>query len=122
MSNLQIIDRTQRASIAAERQINKYFSKIKRINKKISTCSVILDVEKNHFHKDKIYSIKIAVRVLGKQFISKKQNQNLFVALRDSFAAIQTLLEKYFNKNVHYYDKKTMCWNNYSSDVSKYLI
>ena len=34
----------------------------------------------------------------GKELISRKQSQNLYVAIRDSFAAIEKLLEKHIKR------------------------
>jgi ribosome-associated translation inhibitor RaiA len=106
MSNLEINVRALPVSITTERQIHRLFRKLNRMNSKIIACSVAIDFIKNHSFKDKVYNIKTEVKVPGKQFITKKQNKNLYLAIRDSFLAIQRLLEKHFHKHAFYFDKR----------------
>lgn len=71
-----------------------------RIYSKISNCRVVIDVPQNHKHKGKIFSVSIDITIPGKELISRKQSQNLYVAIRDSFAAIEKLLEKHIKRKI----------------------
>lgn len=106
MSSLQVTVRSIPDSSTINYYINKHFIKLNKICKKITYCRVVVDVPQNHKHKGKIYSVGIDVIIPGKELISRKQGQNLFVAIRDGFAAIEKLLEKYVKS-------KTMFTNKY---------
>jgi ribosome-associated translation inhibitor RaiA len=41
-----------------------------------------------------MFSINIDITIPGKELVCRKQNQNLYVAIRDGFSAIEKLLEK----------------------------
>lgn len=98
MSSLQITIRSISDSPTIEYHIRKHFDKLNRIYSKISHCRVVIDVPQNHKHKGKIFSVSIDIKTPGKELISRKQSQNLYVAIRDSFAAIEKLLEKHIKR------------------------
>jgi len=106
MSYLQITVRSISDSPTIEYHIRKHYGKLNRIYSKISNCRVVIDVPQNHKHKGKIFSVSIDIIIPGKELISRKQSQNLYVAIRDSFAAIEKLLEKHIKK-------KTISINKY---------
>ncbi|HZW60729.1 MAG TPA: HPF/RaiA family ribosome-associated protein [Candidatus Babeliales bacterium] len=106
MSSLQITVRSITDSPTIEYHIRKHFGKLNRIYSKISNCRVVIDVPQNHKHKGKIFSVSLDITIPGKELISRKQSQNLYVAIRDSFAAIEKLLEKHIKR-------KTICTNKY---------
>jgi len=92
--SLQITIRSISDSPAIEYHIAKYFKKLNRIYSKLISCKVVIDVAQNHKHKGKLFSVGIDMIIPGKELISRKQNQNLYVAIRACFAAIAKLLEK----------------------------
>jgi ribosomal subunit interface protein len=98
MSSLQITVRSISDSPTIEYHIRKHFDKLNKIYSKISNCRVVIDVPQNHKHKGKIFSVSIDIKIPGKELISRKQSQNLYVAIRDSFAAIEKLLEKHIKR------------------------
>ncbi|KTD72789.1 HPF/RaiA family ribosome-associated protein [Legionella tucsonensis] len=98
MSSVQIIFRSVSYSSAIECHIHKRYNKLKRIYRKISHCRVVIDREENHRNKGKIFSVIINMTLRGKELSSRKQNQNLYITLRDCFAAIEKLLEKQFKR------------------------
>jgi len=106
MSSLQITVRSISDSPTIEYHIRKHFGKLNRIYSKISNCRVVIDVPQNHKHKGKIFSVIIDITIPGKELISRKQSKNLYVAIRDSFAAIEKLLEKHIKR-------KTISTNKY---------
>lgn len=98
MSSLQITVRSISDSPTIEYHIRKHFDKLNRIYSKISNCRVVIDVPQNHKHKGKIFSVSLDITIPGKELISRKQNLNLYVAIRDSFAAIEKLLKKHIKR------------------------
>jgi len=104
MSSIQVTVRSISDSPTIEYHIEKHFRKINSKYRKISNCRVVIDVSQNHKHQGKIFSVSIDITIPGKELISRKQNQNLYVAIRDGFAAIERLLEKH--------NKRRMISNN----------
>jgi ribosomal subunit interface protein len=94
MSRIQIIVRSITASPTIDYHVIKYFEKINKIYPKISNCRVVIDAPQRHKNKGKMFSINIDITIPGKELVCRKQNQNLYVAIRDGFSAIEKLLEK----------------------------
>lgn len=65
---------------------------------KIGNCRVVIDVDKNHNHKDKIFSVSIDLAIPGRELISRKKGQNLYLVIRNGFAALEKLLAKHMKK------------------------
>jgi len=106
LSSLQITVRSISDSPTIEYHIRKHLGKLNRIYSKINNCRVVIDVPQNHKHKGKIFSVSIDITIPGKELISRKQSQNLYIAIRDSFKAIERLLEKHIKR-------KTISTNKY---------
>lgn len=98
MSSLQITVRSISDSPTIEFHIRKHFGKLNKTYSKIHNCRVVIDVPQNHKHKGKIFSVSIDITIPGKELISRKHSQNLYVAIRDSFAAIEKLLKKHIKR------------------------
>lgn len=94
MSSLQVTFRSIPDSPAIEYHIEKYYAKVCNAYRKVSSCRVVLDAEQKHRHKGKVFSVRIDITIPGRELVSRKQNQNLYVAMRDAFDAIEKLLEK----------------------------
>lgn len=98
MSSVQITFRSVSYSSAIECHIDKHYNKLKKIYRKINHCRVVIDREQNNRLKGIMFRVTINMTLLGKEISSRKQNQNLYIALRDGFAAIEKLLEKQFKR------------------------
>ncbi|HEX2548624.1 MAG TPA: hypothetical protein VHM20_02260 [Gammaproteobacteria bacterium] len=121
MSNFKIINRSEPVPASIERQISKYFNKMKRINNKITICNLVIDTARKHTLKSRMYNVKVEVHTPGKQFISKKQNPYLLVAIRESFASTQSLLRKYLRKKIDYFNRRSVNCNKLPVDVRQPL-
>lgn len=95
MSKLQINFRSITPSPAVKYQIEKYFKKICKNYHRIQTCKVTIDVTKKKVDKIKSFTISIDITTPGKELITKKQNNNLYIAIRDVFYAAEKLLNKH---------------------------
>lgn len=95
MSQLQINFRSIAHSEAVKYHIDRYFKKINKIYHKIQTCKVTVDVTKKNAHKIKLFTISIDITIPGKELVTRKQNNNLYVAIREGFCAAEKLLNKY---------------------------
>jgi ribosome-associated translation inhibitor RaiA len=105
MSQLQINFRSISPSPAVKYNIEKYFKKINRIYHKIQTCKVTIDVTKKNVHKIKLFTISIDITIPGKELVTRKQNNNLHIAIRDGFCAAEKLLDKYCKRKQTTFDK-----------------
>ncbi|KTD78480.1 HPF/RaiA family ribosome-associated protein [Legionella waltersii] len=118
MSTVQTTIRGITSTPAINYHIDRHLKKLKRAYRKINKCKVIVDLAKNNTHKDKLYSVCIDITIPGKELVSKKQDPNLFIAIRNSFFALEQLLAKHHKKKVlgsknqahylRYYNKDTM--------------
>lgn len=122
MSSVQIIFRSVSYSSAIECHIEKNYNKLKRIYRKINHCRVVIDREQNHRLKGKIFSVSINMTILGKKISSRKQNQNLYIALRNGFTAIEKLLEKQFKRKIKTVKKYPLAFSEYNvhSELQSY--
>lgn len=105
MSSTQITFRSIPHSSTVEYHINKHFKKIFSIYNKVNHCKVVIDAEQKNKHKGKIFSISIYATIPGHKLFCKKQNQNLYVAIRDGFNSLDKLLKRYCKRKLTSNDK-----------------
>ena len=113
MSTVQTTIRGISSTPAINYHIDRHLSKLKRAYCKINKCKVVVDLAKNKTHKDKLYSVCIDISISGMGLVSKKQDPNLFIAIRNSFLALEQLLAKH-------HKKKVLCSKNHASYLRHY--
>jgi ribosome-associated translation inhibitor RaiA len=106
MSNLEVIVRSTPIPNSIKTEVQKHFCQINKINNRIINCKLVIDALTNPSVKNKIYVIKIIANVSDKEFISKKHHHDLNNAIHSGFSSIQSLLKEYFNRNLHYFNKR----------------
>jgi ribosomal subunit interface protein len=114
MSTIQTTVRGISSTPAINYHIDRYFNKQERTYSKINKYKVVIDLAKKNTHKDKLYSVSINITIPGKELISKKQEPNLFIAIRDSFLAIEQLLEKHHKKKLLFNKSYSNYLRNYN--------
>ena len=119
MSKLQITFRSITHSAAIEQHIQKYFNRVHRIYHKILHCHVVIDFEKKHNLKDRIFTISIDARMPGKKLVSKKQSHDLYIAIRDGFDTIEKLLEKHCKRKPILTKKHFVYLQNMKNPISQ---
>lgn len=112
MSTVQTTFRYVSPTPAINYQVDRHFNKLKKAYTKINKCSVVIDLARNSIHKNRLYRVCINLTIPGKELISKKQDPNLFNALRNGFSTLEQLLEKHHKKKLLF--KKS--YPNYPSD------
>lgn len=112
MSTVQTTIRSISSTPAINYHIDRHFKKLKRAYSKINKCKVVVDLAKNNTHKDKLYSVCIDITIPGKELVSKKQDPNLFIAIRNSFLALEQLLVRH--------KKKVLCSKNQANYLRHY--
>ncbi|MGD8790445.1 MAG: ribosome-associated translation inhibitor RaiA [Burkholderiales bacterium] len=82
-------------SDAVEAHIREKAAKLEEFHPRITSCRVTVEEERLHHHQGRQFSVRIDVRVPGKKEIvaNRKHDEDIYVALRDAFAAVQRQLE-----------------------------
>ncbi len=89
------IDKTE----AIEQRINDKAEKMSQYYDRIESGKVVVELAQNHQHTGKLYNVTIEINVPGKQLVVNKQpNEDLYVAIRDSFQAMYRMIESYAQK------------------------
>lgn len=79
-----------------EERIQKKAEKMATFYDRIESCKVVVEEPQKHKHQGKLFNVRIEVNVPGKQLIvNKHPNEDLYVAIRDSFQAMYRQLEDY---------------------------
>ena len=98
---LQITFHDLPPSDAIEAQIRQKVEKLNRFYDRIISCRVVVEAPHRHHHQGNIYHVRIDLSVpQGEVVINRNPSQNhahedLYVAIRDAFAAAQRRLKSY---------------------------
>jgi len=98
---LQITFRNFEPSDAVKAQVNDRASKLDRFYDGIIGCRVVIESPHRHHHQGKIFHVRIDLTVpQGEIVVNREPEENhahedVFVAIRDAFNAVQRQLEDY---------------------------
>ncbi len=98
---LQIIWRDFPPSEALEAKIRQRVEKLNRFYERIISCQVVVEAPHQHHRQGNIYHVRIYLTIpQGELVINRNPSQNhahedLYVAIRDAFAAAQRRLQSY---------------------------
>lgn len=101
---LQITFRDIPPSEAIEAAIREKAQKLERYFDRIIGMRVIIEAPHKHHHKGKLYEISIDITIPGYEIVVSKDNhdkhehEDIYVSIRDAFAAAQRKLEAYAAK------------------------
>lgn len=99
MLPLQITIRDISISPALETHIRKRAEKLNRFYDRISSCRVVVELPQKHKHQGKLYNVRIDITVPGKELVvTRKRDEDVYVAIRDAFDAIVRQLEDHSKK------------------------
>ena len=83
-------------SQALETHIKEKAQKLTQFYQRINSCRVVVEVPQKHKHQGKLFSVNIDLTVPGKELaVTHKQNEDVYIAIRDAFHALERQLEKY---------------------------
>jgi len=86
-------------SPSAEEKIRKKAKKLETFFDKIISMAVVVEKTQNAKHQGKLYDLHIKLNVPNKEMVVKgHENEDLEVAIRDSFDALQSQVEKHAQK------------------------
>jgi len=98
MSNIQLTVRSISDTPTIDYHVRKHYNRLINTYNKLSSCHVVIDAPQRKKQKGKLFGVSIDLTVPGKELASHKQNENLFIAIRDSFDAVERLLERHLKK------------------------
>lgn len=99
MSVTQITTKDFPVSHALDTEIRRKTEKLDRFCRNIMSCRVVIGIQQKHKHQGKLYNVRIDLTVPGKEFaVTHKRDQDVYVALRDAFKALERQLEEYGRK------------------------
>ncbi len=97
---LQITFRNIPKSNAIEANINEKATKLDRFYERIMSCRVAVEESQRRHHQGKLYSVRVDITVPGKELaVSRQENEDVYVAIRDTFDAAVRILEEHSNRS-----------------------
>jgi ribosomal subunit interface protein len=88
-------------SDAVEARIREKTAKLEQHCQNITSCRVAVEAEHHHQHHGNLWKVRIDINVPNKHIVvsrdhhDKQEHQDIYVALRDAFAAAARQLEDY---------------------------
>lgn len=101
---LQITLRGMDNSEALEQRIREKAAALERLGERMTSCHVTVEAPHHRHRQGNAFAVRIEVHVPDKQFVfgSKGNHQaaheDVYVAVRDAFAAATRSLSSYFNE------------------------
>ncbi|MHB1947635.1 MAG: ribosome hibernation-promoting factor, HPF/YfiA family [Gammaproteobacteria bacterium] len=96
MQPVQITVRDLPSSPALEDHIRKKAQKLSQFYHRINSCRIVITLPQKHKHQGKLYCVRIDLTVPGKELVvNRKLDEDVYVAIRDAFQALQRQLEAY---------------------------
>lgn len=105
ISDTQVLFRNIDHSPAVEEAIHKRVAKLQRFSDEIQSLRVILEAPHNNHHKGKVYHVGVEASIPNHELvITRDQHDNhahedLYVAVRDAFDALERRLKAVYEKN-----------------------
>lgn len=96
---LRISFRGTDASPAVEARIHELFERLDRLFQHMTSCHVVVDAPHGKHHQGQLYDVRIHIHVPGHEIVvngdgsQDHAHEDVFVALRDAFAAVEHKLE-----------------------------
>ena len=95
---IQVTFRDIPYSQAVEDHIQEHTEKLNQFDK-INNCRVVITLVDKHKHQGKLYNVRINLTVPGKEIVvTHQESQDLYMAIRDAFAALTRQLEDYIRR------------------------
>lgn len=85
---LQITLRDIEQTDTIETKIREKAEKLTKFSDQIISCHVVAEFSKKHLNHGKLFSITVNVVIPSHEFVAHKEDENLYVALRDAFKSL----------------------------------
>jgi len=99
--SLQVTFRGLPPSEAIEADIREKAQKLEEFFPRITSCRVVVEAEHHHHHQGNLYHVRVDIGVPRKHIVISREHhddhsrEDLYVVLRDTFAAAYRQLEEY---------------------------
>lgn len=100
----QITLRNMEPSDAVKARIEDRLARLDRFHDRIMACRVVVQSPHRHSHKGKLYNIRVDLTVPGDEIVVNREpdarhaHEDVYVAIRDTFNAVQRQLEDHARK------------------------
>lgn len=104
---LQVTFRHMERSDALFADIEEKAEKLDRFSDHIMACRVVVEAPHQHHRKGKLFHVSIDLTVPGGEIVASRSadehhaHEDVYVAVRDAFSAVQRQLEDYVRKQRH---------------------
>jgi len=99
MLPVQITVRDMPSSPALEDHLRKKAEKLNQYYHRINSCKIVIHISQKHKHQGKLFNVSIDLSVPGKELVvNRKLDEDVYIAIRDAFHALQRQLENYARK------------------------
>lgn len=100
MLPVQITIRDVSLSAALETLIRKRTEKLNQYYDRINSCRVVVELPQKHKHQGKLFNVRIDITVPGRKSLvaTRKSDEDVYVAIRNAFDAIERQLEEHARK------------------------
>ncbi len=97
---LQITTRGVHTSEAVDAAVRKHVAKLEHFSDQIVSCRVTVEVPASHKHQGALHAVHVDLKVPGDEIISSRghENEDVYVAIRDAFSAVQRRLEDHMRR------------------------
>lgn len=98
---LQVAFRNMEASPAVEAKVRERADQLDRIYDHIMSCRVVIEAHHKHHHQGNLYHVRIDLKVPETEIVASRSpsehhsHEDVFVAVRDAFDAVDRRLEDY---------------------------
>ena len=90
--------------LLAAGRIRKRIDKLERMCPRIISCHVVAEEAHRQHHKGKLYSVHVRINVPGDEIVASRDHhekhghEDFYVAMRDSFDALERQLHAYIDR------------------------
>lgn len=104
---VEITFRDIERSEAVEARVHDWVEKLERVFDRIVRCEVAIEHPHRHHNKGRQFHIRVRLTVPGAELVTSHdpgedgRHEDVYVAVRDAFAATKRQLEDYVRKNLH---------------------
>lgn len=97
--SLQVTARNLELTDAIKAEITEKAEKLENFCDQILKCRVVVASPHRHSHDGKLYNVNIDLKVPGSEIVIKREpNEDLYVAIRDSFNAAKRKIEEFVDQ------------------------
>lgn len=101
---LQVVFRNMEPSAAVEAAVRERADRLDRFYEHIMSCRVAIELHHRHHHQGNLYHVRVDMKVPDTEIVASREpdehhaHEDVYVAIRDAFNAVQRRLEDYIRR------------------------